>query len=74
MPMASRPPDQEPHIAPDVCVHCGGPRTGETAVLPYLTKNAAWVHRDCFDSWFAERRAKAAQSYFQKKTTLKYLK
>jgi hypothetical protein len=53
---------------PGTCAHCGGEETPNSVILPHGTEPGthAWIHRACWEDWFAARRAKAAKAIFQK--------
>ena len=46
---------------PGRCLSCGGDANGYDALLPHGTDSTghAWLHDRCWESWYADRKAKA---------------
>jgi hypothetical protein len=46
--------------SPHTCAECRGPETPAATLLPFgWGDRHAWLHRDCWASWRAQRRVKA---------------
>ena len=49
-----------PDTDPNRCARCGGPETPDVTLLPIgVGERHAWLHRDCWEAWRAQRRIKA---------------
>src|SRR5271163_36053 len=44
------------------CVYCGTPETDTSVILPSEPGDNPWIHRECYQAWFALRRAKSVAS------------